>query len=192
MRSLEGTCIIRAARAAALLALFAVNALAADPAARAGDDNRAPELPAVCQSGQTDIQAPEGHKAAFRVFAAGVQVYRWNGAAWDFVGPVANLYADHNYRGQVGTHYGGPTWEGNNGGKVVARRAAGCAPDAGAIPWLLLEATSADGPGIFSRVTFIQRVNTAGGLAPADPGSFAGEERRVPYTTEYYFYRAAR
>jgi hypothetical protein len=45
-------------------------------------------------------------------------------------------------------------------------------------------------PGIFSRVTHIQRVNTVGGLAPATPGSQIGAEARIPYTTESYFYRA--
>lgn len=49
-----------------------------------------------------------------------------------------------------------------------------------------------EGPGIFHRVTFIQRVNTVGGNAPADPGNVPGEVARVPYTTEYYFYRADR
>jgi hypothetical protein len=39
-------------------------------------------------------------------------------------------------------------------------------------------------------VTFIQRVNTIGGTAPAEAGAFVGDEARVPYTTEYYFYRA--
>lgn len=60
-------------------------------------------------------------------------------------------------------------------------------PDA--IPWLLLGAVS-QGPGVFHRVAFIQRVNTVGGNAPSDPGSFTGEEARIPYTTEYLFYRA--
>ena len=39
-------------------------------------------------------------------------------------------------------------------------------------------------------VTFIQRVNTIGGTAPVEAGGFVGDEARVPYTTEYYFYRA--
>jgi len=38
-------------------------------------------------------------------------------------------------------------------------------------------------------VTQIQRVNTVGGNAPANPGSVTGEEARVPYTAEYFFYR---
>jgi len=39
-------------------------------------------------------------------------------------------------------------------------------------------------------VTFIQRVNTVGGNAPAAAGTFVGEETRVPYSAEYLFYRA--
>ena len=152
------------------------------------EDLRAPDLPAACQN----IEAPAGHKVSFRVYAVGVQVYRWNGGGWDFVAPVANLYANENYRGEVGFHYAGPTWESSSGSKVVARRVSGCSPDSNAIPWLLLQTTATDGVGIFRDVTYVQRVNTVGGLAPATPGEFVGREARVPYTTEYYFYRARR
>ncbi|HEY8228113.1 MAG TPA: DUF3455 domain-containing protein, partial [Pyrinomonadaceae bacterium] len=65
----------------------------------------------------------------------------------------------------------------------------GCAPDPTAIQWLLLSKYDATGPGIFASVTFIQRVNTVGGLPPNDAGSTDGEVREVPYTAEYYFYR---
>jgi hypothetical protein len=65
-----------------------------------------------------------------------------------------------------------------------------CTPQPDAIPWLLLAAVTSEGPGIFHRVTSIQRVNTVGGIAPADPGNFSGEVVRVPYTAEYFFYRA--
>jgi hypothetical protein len=104
------------------------------------------------------------------------------------VGPVANLYADPGFRGQVGTHYGGPTWESNGGAKVVGKRVdgTGCTPDSKAIPWLLLEVTLSEG---FNNPTLIQRVNTTGGVAPAAPGTFVGEEG-IPYTAEYFFYRA--
>ena len=160
------------------------------PAALAAEGGRTPELPRpLCQS----IQVGAGNEVAFHAYALGVQVYKWNGTAWVFVEPVANLYADAGYRGLVGTHYAGPTWESNSGSKVVGRRVAGtgCTPDANAIPWILLEAVTTDGPGIFSDVTFVQRVNTTGGVAPSAPGAAVGEEARVPYTAEYYFYRAA-
>jgi hypothetical protein len=39
-------------------------------------------------------------------------------------------------------------------------------------------------------VTFIQRVNTVGGKAPSHSGDSVGEVVRVPYTAEYFFYRA--
>jgi hypothetical protein len=176
-------------RIISLVVLLAVAALtiAFVSAARANDERRAPDLPSpLCDT----VQPPAGSKVVFHTYALGVQIYRWNGAGWVFVAPEANLYADANYRGKVGTHYAGPTWESNSGSNVVGKRLAGCSPDPAAIPWLLLEAVSTDGPGIFSRVTHIQRVNTVGGLAPATPGSQIGAEARIPYTTEYYFHRA--
>jgi hypothetical protein len=127
---------------------------------------------------------------AFHTYALGVQIYRWNGTRWVFLEPVATLFADANYHGKVGIHYVGPTWESNSGSKVVARRVADCTPDLTAIPWLRLETVSTEGPGIFNSVTYVQRVNTVGGLAPAAPGSSIGMVVEVPYTAEYYFYRA--
>jgi hypothetical protein len=169
-----------------LVALLAVGglALAHIPSARAGEDNRAPDLPfPQCQK----LQVEPGHKVAFHAYALGVQIYRWNGATWDFLRPEATLYSDANYRGKVGTHYGGPTWESNSGSNVVGKRLDGCSADSTAIDWLLLNAVSSDGPGIFGGVTHIQRVNTAGGKAPTNYGSSVGEEKRIPYTAEYYF-----
>ena len=119
-----------------------------------------------------------------------MQIYRWNGTSWAFVEPVATLFSDADYHEKVGTHYLGPTWESNSGSKVVAARLTGCTPDPTAIPWLLLQTVSTDGPGIFGSVTYIQRVNTKGGLAPTAPGVSIGTVAEVPYTAEYYFYRA--
>jgi hypothetical protein len=169
------------------LVLLLTVALASIPAARANNGDRAPDLPSpLCDSVKV---APE-NKVAFHVYALGVQVYKWNGTSWDFVAPVATLSADANYSGEVGIHYAGPTWQSDSGSKVAAKRLAGCSPDSTAIPWLRLQAVSTTGPGIFSTVTYIQRVNTTGGLAPATPGAFIGALAEVPYTAEYYFYRA--
>ena len=73
----------------------------------------------------------------------------------------------------------------------MAARVADCLPDRGAIPWLRLNAVSSSPQGRFGNITHVQRVNTIGGTAPATAGAFVGDEARVPYTTEYYFYRAA-
>lgn len=184
MTNIKTKCII------GLVILLTIGGVASAslPVAQAKGDNRTPELPSpLCDN----IQAPVGNKLAFHAYAIGVQVYRWNGMSWDFVAPIARLFADANYRGEVGSHYAGPTWESNSGSKVVARRLTpGCSPDATAIPWLLLETVLNDGHGIFSSVTYVQRLNTTGGLAPSSPGASIGAEASVPYTAEYYFYRA--
>jgi hypothetical protein len=159
--------------------------LVAPAEAKPDNDNRAPNL-GDCQN----LQVPAGNKVAFHVYAEGVQIYHWNGTSWAFVAPEAVLSADAGFKGIVGIHYAGPTWESNSGSKVVGAVLERCTPDPDAIAWLLLEAVSTEGPGIFHRVTFIQRVNTVGGNAPTEPGDFVGEEARVPYTTEYFFYRA--
>jgi hypothetical protein len=72
---------------------------------------------------------------------------------------------------------------------VKAAKVGECAPDPDAIPWLLLKAVETEGPGIFQRVTFIQRLHTTGGLAPNYAGDYAGHTVGVYYTAEYVFYR---
>jgi hypothetical protein len=145
---------------------------------------RAPALGA-CQN----LQVPAGSRQVFHVYAEGVQIYQWNGSSWVFVAPDATWFADAGGHGTVGIHYAGPTWESVSGSKVVAAVIDRCTPDPAAIPWLLLGAVSSEGPGIFRRVTLIQRLNTVGGNAPTASGNFTGETVRVPYTAEYIFYR---
>ena len=174
--------------ARALLALLLFGAFL--PCVQAqGKGKRAPQLPAT-------LQVPAGHKLHARAYAEGVQIYVWtvnptNAAlsSWVFREPEAILYADAGGHGEIGIHYAGPTWESNSGSKVVGARVAGSTVDPTAIPWLLLQTTTAKGPGIFARTTYIQRVNTVGGLAPATPGTSAGQEARVPYTAVYFFFR---
>jgi hypothetical protein len=172
----------------AAIFVIALTVLVSNSVARPTSDILPPDLPEGCSS----IQVEAGNEVAFHAYAIGVQIYRWNGSAWTLLAPDAKLYADAGYNGKVGFHYGGPTWESNSGSKVIAARVpnTGCTPDTTAVAWLLLKKVSTDGPGIFSNVTFIQRVNTTGGLAPTTPGTTVGEEKRVPYTAEYYFYRA--
>jgi hypothetical protein len=173
----------------ALIVLFAVVAFALPSiaAARSGDNNNSPDLPSpLCDS----LEVPPGNRVSFHAYALGVQIYRWNGTSWTFVEPVATLFSDADYHKKVGIHYLGPTWEHNNGSKIVAARLTSCSPEPTAIPWLLLQATTNEGPGHFNSVTYIQRVNTAGGLAPTAPGLSIGAVAEVPYAAEYYFYRA--
>ncbi len=158
--------------------------IASPAAAEPGNDNRAPDL-GDCG----DLQPPEGHKVALYAYAEGVQIWGWNGTSWVFLRPEAVLFAGDGSNGVVGSHFAGPTWETNSGSYVVGMVDKRCTPDTSAIPWLLLKAVDSDGPGVLDGVTYIQRVNTVGGLAPSEPGEFPGDVARVPYTADYFFYR---
>ena len=168
--------------------LLSIIGLSLQPTFATVDNDNGPELPDQCSS----IAAPYGTKLAYHVYANGVQIYRWNGASWDFVAPRATLYAEPNFFGDVGTHYAGPTWESKSGSKFKGTRVlgTGCTPDPTAIAWILLERVVSSGPGLFEAVTHIQRVNTTGGIAPTYAGSSVGTVVEIPYTAEYYFYRA--
>jgi len=147
-----------------------------------------------------DILAPPGSSVLlFELDANGVQIYACeadpNDAAsyvWTFKAPEADLF---NSRGEVvATHFAGPTWQGTDGSAVVATVAERSdAPEAGVIPWLLLEAEEHAGGGAFSTVTYIQRLDTVGGVAPAEGCDEAheGEEARVPYEATYAFFYPA-
>jgi hypothetical protein len=165
----------------AALALFAFGSLL--PA----QELRAPELPPGCEV----LQAPAGNVVSLHLYADGFQTYQWDAASgrWLFTGPVALLYAQPEAVQPVGSHYAGPTWVSNSGSGVVGRFVDGRTVDPTAIPWLLLEKVTTRGPGPFEPTTYIQRVNTTGGLAPARAGT-PNEIVWVPYTAEYYFYRA--
>jgi hypothetical protein len=66
----------------------------------------------------------------------------------------------------------------------------------GAVAWLKLQTVGVDegptGSGRLTKVTFIQRLNTAGGLAPASGCSTfedLGRRAFVPYSADYFFYK---
>ena len=168
----------------AALALLLL-ALVAPTGAALGDEDGAPNL-GDCQN----LQVPAGNSVAFHAFGVGAQIYRWDGTSWIFVAPHAVLFADAGDYRLVGIHFGGPTWESNSGSKVVGTVIDRCSPDPDAIPWLLLGAASTEGAGVFQDVTYVQRLNTVGGTAPSDPGNCPGQEAAVPYTADYFFYRA--
>jgi Protein of unknown function (DUF3455) len=133
------------------------------------------------------LAPPAGRTLATTVAARGVQVYECRGDAWAFVGPEAELFDAHGQR--IGYHGSGPHWTARDGSRIVGRVAARAdAPAAGAIPWLLLT-TDAVGTsqGAFSGVASVQRIHTAGGVAPAAPcnRNNAGAAARIPYTADY-------
>jgi len=130
--------------------------------------------------------------------AKGVQIYECRAKTdqagayeWTFIAPEAELF---DVRGtKAGRHYAGPHWELSDGSKIVGTvKERADALEAGAIPWLLLTAKSVGAEGALSKITSVQRVNTAGGVAPKSgcSSATAGTQVRVDYTADYYFFAA--
>ena len=161
-------------------------------------------LVAVCSSAQTltptvnvpDKLKPRDNKSiAMIVPAKGVQIYECQAKKdqagayeWAFVAPEADLFDESGKK--IGRHYAGPYWESTDGSKIAGTvKESADAPQADAIPWLLLATKSVGSQGSFSQITSIQRVNTFGGAAPKTgcSQSTVGTTARIPYTADYYF-----
>ena len=152
-----------------------------------------------CNDIPADLKVPEGNELASKLYAKGVQIYevRRNAAnpnvfEWVNTAPSATLYATPHFTNVFGVHYKGPTWQFikgfNKNEKVIGVKQKAVTVDATAIPWLLLKAV--DSPSTGNKVTYIQRICTAGGLAPTKPATEAnlGEVDSIPYTAVYVFY----
>jgi hypothetical protein len=144
------------------------------------------------------LQPAANEALAMIVPAKGVQIYECRAHkdaaaayAWIFVAPEAELFDAHGKT--IGTHGAGPSWQATDGSRIVGKvRRRADAPVVGAVPWLLLATESAGPQGAFSRISSIQRLNTAGGIAPATGCSAetAGRLARVGYSADYYFFTA--
>jgi hypothetical protein len=133
------------------------------------------------------------------VHATGVQKYtcQANGT-WLFTDPEATLFKTTGVSKPIGTHFlnfatGRPVWQLRDGSSVEAARTAMASGGTGNIAWLLLQAVGTtagpDGDRL-TGTTWVQRLNTSGGVAPA--GSCTpGNSIDVPYSADYFFWRAA-
>src|SRR5258706_2936565 len=143
-----------------------------------------------------NLKVPAGQTLSLVSRATGVQIYECSAGKtdparfeWAFKAPEADLF-DLSGR-KTGKHYAGPTWESDDGSKVVGEaKARDDGPDANAIPWLLLSAKSTSGAGLFRRTKSIHRLQTPRGKAPAEACDRAqlGKQARVAYRATYYFY----
>ena len=94
---------------------------------------------------------------------------------------------------QVGKYYGPPaTWEAMDGSKITGKQLAVAPGGAGNIPLQLVQADPAMGQGAMTGVTYIQRLKTQGGVAPAaDCGApNVGAQLTVNYQADYVFWKA--
>jgi hypothetical protein len=162
-----------------------------------------------------NIQVPAGNTAFLEGHAVGTQNYiclpSGAGFAWTFFGPQATLFDDDDE--QVITHFLSPnpdegdtpraTWQHSQDTSTVWAIAIASYSTPGFnargdIPWLLLQVVGAQaGPTsghTLTVTTFIQRLNTSGGVAPSTGctlSTHVGKRALVPYTADYFFYKAA-
>ena len=164
----------------------------------------------------TAIQVPAGHSPYLVGHAAGTQNYSCvpseNGAVWQLYTPQATLFDGAGE--QLTTHFFSPnplmateflpTWQHSADTSAVWVK-ADAAPYTGtdfvapgAVAWLRLKVVASvagpTGGETLTATTYIHRVNTTGGIAPATGCSKQrdlGKKAFVPYTADYYFYREA-
>jgi uncharacterized protein DUF3455 len=111
----------------------------------------------------TSIEPPSGARLLLEVRAEGVQNYSCvaenSASAWKFRGPEAKLTSSTG--SPAGSHFAGPTWKLLDGSEVKGSTAASKpAPEAGAVPWLLVKVVSHTGEGKLSAVEYVTRTNT--------------------------------
>jgi Protein of unknown function (DUF3455) len=192
--------------------LLSISALAAAFAyAASGQALTTPNVPA-------NLRVPSGHTAFLKGTAAGTQNYMClpsgSGLAWKFLAPQATVFLTFRWLGgpasqQITTHFLSPnpqeagtpraTWQSSlDTSTVWAKKIAESSDPAyvagDAIPWFLLQAVGTQrgpmGGTTLARTTYIQRVNTSGGVAPDGGCTEAGAMQFVPYEAEYIFYQA--
>lgn len=142
------------------------------------------------------VRVPAGHVMTMETVGVGEITYECRekkdmaGAfEWAFVVPVAVLNDMQNK--PVGKYYGGPTWEANDGSKVTGKQVAIAPASPGNIPLQLVKAEPATGKGAMTGTSYIQRLETKGGVAPSATCDMAtkGAKQQVAYQAKYVFFK---
>ena len=145
------------------------------------------------------VKVPAGHRVALQTVGVGEIAYECRAKAdaagsfeWAFVGPKADLNGRDGAR--LGRYYGPPaTWEASDGSRITGTQVAIAPAGSGNIPLQLVKANPAMGSGAMSGVSYVQRLATRGGVAPATPCEAArvGRKEIVRYQADYIFWKAA-
>jgi hypothetical protein len=173
---------------AAIAATVVSSAALADGHAKAFDQSTLPDA----------VKVPAGNKVVMETVGIGETTYECRDKKdapgqmeWAFVGPNAVL--KDRKGATVGAYYGPPaTWKSTDGSEVTATQLAVSPAPAGNIPLQLVKANPAKGNGAMMGVTYIQRVASKGGVAPAMACDAAakGKKEIVKYQADYIIYKA--
>ncbi|MFF2428444.1 DUF3455 domain-containing protein [Streptomyces mirabilis] len=138
------------------------------------------------------LKVPDGNRLTGVFSAAGVQTYTCADGAWKLLEPAATLWAknDRSHR-PVALHSRGPVWVSTVDGSAVNAAAIANSPKTGTIPELLLQSTATRGTGVFAGVSYVQRLDTHGGVAPTTACT-GTDQISVRYSATYAFYKPAK
>ena len=136
------------------------------------------------------VRVGPGFKIVASLRGVGKQIYDCNGTTYTFREPAAGLFTSRGVPAAI--HGKGPFWTNFDGsrvdGKPTTPSPSSVQPDLKSVPWLKLVGTPTGASGVFSKVAFIQRIDTRGGLAPA---TCTGTSTiAVDYTANYVFWAA--
>lgn len=145
------------------------------------------------------VQVPAGNTVSLETVGVGEITYQRHAKKdaegqfeWVFVGPAASLN-DRSGK-QIGKYYGPPaTWEAMDGSKLSGAQVAVAPSALGNLALQLVKGNAATGSGAMTGVTYIQRVETKGGVAPATPCTADNVDAKeiVKYQADYIFYKAS-
>ena len=124
--------------------------------------------------------------------ASGVQIYSCeygdgHRLGWVFKSPSATLY-DASGHASI-HHFAGPSWQAEDGSRIVGHVLAQAPSKAQqSIPQLLLQVTpGSTGKGMLSDIRYVQRIDTVGGIAPAQGCTTEHQTGNSPYWARYVF-----
>jgi hypothetical protein len=157
-------------------------------------------LPAAAAISEPSVAYPlrvlPSEAPAFMLTANGVQIYACqqvpgdpNAYAWFAQAPDATLYDGSASVARLASPNEWQSLQDLSSVSAVPMRMQ-AAGDAN-LPWELLHAVPTTDTGMFAGVSSIQRVNTQGGAPPSGgcDGTHVGDEARVAFTADYYFYK---
>lgn len=140
----------------------------------------------------SNIKAPSDQVPVLQLAGQGVQIFRCEkretGMAWVFRQPEAELFDSAGKA--VGRHGASFSFEHIDGSRLISTIVANDeAPQATDLRWLLMTTRSYN-RGTFERVTYVQRVNTKGGLPPTRcDAAQSGQLLRIDFKADFVFYR---
>ena len=173
------------------LLMLGLTTLCAQPLAFAQTDSAQKGLPALIQVATANTLVLETKASGTIEYQCSKEKDPLTTYKWSMVGPKAELSNEGGEK--VGDYSGPPARWGHKDGSFVTGSQVAVSPNGSKnIPLQLVKADVSGGLGALTAISYIQRVKTQGGVAPAKKCSAdnEGEKAEVDYKAEYWFWKA--